>query len=179
MAKNINPADYCTGSLRPRIPEDAAYMEAPGQVPVTQEIVNQLNAYGDPKVRLMEDVGIRINPDGNAEKTNDIPRMFILQQSADDPAADEVKELGSAGISFGSLAFWKEVQKGNVICYPAGMANPVQLRLDTSVPGKSDSRFSITRFMAFLQTAPSWQTDPLLTFQGQKGIGFYRFVTRC
>ena len=136
MAKNINPADYCTGSLRPRIPEDAAYMEAPGQVPVTAEIVNQLNAFGDPKVRLMEDVGIRINPDGNAEKTNNIPRMFILQQSADDPAADEVKELGSAGITFGSLAFWKEVQKGNVFCYPAGTANPVQLRLDTSVPGK-------------------------------------------
>ena len=133
MARTVNPAEYCTGTVRPRVPGEA--IEAAGQVPGNQEIVNSLNALGNPKERILEDIGVRINENGEAEKTNNIPRMFILQQSQNDAAADEMKDLDSAGVPFGSLEFWKEVQKGNVFAYPAGSAQPVQLRLDTSVPG--------------------------------------------
>ena len=133
MAFEINPEQYCTGLVRSRIPEEAVLAEE-GQFPVTQEIVNNLGSLKDPKARLIEDLGIRITGFGDAEKSNNIPRIFILQQSQQDPAADEVKDLRSAGVPFGSLEFWKEVQKGNVFAYPAGMAQPVQLRLDTSNP---------------------------------------------
>ena len=136
MAREVNPELNCTGLVRPRIPEDAAYTEAPGQAPVTSEIVNQLNALDDPRVRLVEDIGVRVLEDDSTEATDNIPRLFVLTANPDDPRADEVKDLRSAGIRFGSVEFWKEVQKGNIFAYPAGSANPVQLRLDTSIPGK-------------------------------------------
>ncbi len=136
MAHTIKPEDYCTGIVSSRIPAEIQnYMADTRQVPVTQEIVDSLNAAKDPKVKIIEDIGVRITGHGDAEKSDNIPRLFILQPSQSDPAQDEAKDLKSAGIPFGSLAFWKEVQKGNVFAYPAGTANPVQLRLDTSVPG--------------------------------------------
>ena len=75
---------------------------------------------------LLNQIGLPLNDEGAAPKTNGIPRLFAVTTNA--KGEEEINDLSKSPLPK-SPEFWRQVQLGNVFAYPAGASKPVQLQV--------------------------------------------------
>lgn len=75
---------------------------------------------------LLNRLGVPVNDEGAASKTNGIPRLFAITTNA--KGEEEINDLSVSPLPK-TQEFWRQVQLGNVFAYPAGASKPVQLQV--------------------------------------------------
>lgn len=91
-------------------------------------------------LHLWNVLGIEPDAQGNLPKRgNGAPSIFVMKKDANGDL--KPTSLEDAGIQFGGKDFWYQAQLGNVFAYPAGSADPVQVkaRFDAYLPKVSVS----------------------------------------
>ena len=104
-----------------------------GLQPLTEQQIESLNATLE--TDLLEGLEIQLGPNKKTPRCNTyIPRISVLKNNKN--KEDTLMSPETAGVPVGSPAFWEQVQLGNVVAFPKGKAEPVQLGLDLSNAGQ-------------------------------------------
>ena len=95
----------------------------------------------------------------------DVPRILIVNR--DQKGAVSLKNPNDIGILPGSEAFTREILKGNVLVFPAGKENPVQLNVD--IDDKKKIQFTCSEELNEERSLPQ---------PPKKKMGFWRGLAR-
>lgn len=121
-------------------------------------------------LHLWNVLGIEPDAQGNLPKRGGAPSIFVMKK--DENGVEKPTSLEDAGIKLGDRDFWHQAQLGNVFAYPAGSADPVQIkaRFNSYIPKVSVSAPIKPENMPIKRTAenaqhnyraPNWFTRAL------------------